>query len=130
MSLKSPTEIFHDWLGQHPKETRASVMIDSDRFLVEPKVLDKPTAIDSAGREWQLAVFRGDDLPFRLRFRECVAKDRMVIVLSRGPDTAEPIHVSYVADILARNEAGDPLDLSVAAFFRRVAPKINFPTSE
>jgi hypothetical protein len=130
MSLKSPTEIFHDWLGQHPKETRVSVLIDSDRFLAEAKVLDKPTVIDPAGREWQLAVFRGDDLAFRLRFRDCVAKDRTVIVLSRGPDTTEPIDVSYVADILARNEAGEPLDLSVAAFFRRVAPKINFPTSE
>jgi hypothetical protein len=130
MTLKTPPEIFHDWLGQHAKETRVSVVIDSDRFLAEAKVLDKPTVIDAAGREWQLAVFRGDDLAFRLRFRDCVTKDRTVVVLSRGPDTTEPIDVSYVADILAKNEAGEPLDFSVTAFFRRVAPKINFPTSE
>src|SRR5690242_10470533 len=121
MSLKSPPEIFHDWLGQHPKETRVSLVIDSDRFLAEAKLLDKPTIVDPSGREWQLAVFRGDDLAFRLRFRDCIAKDRTVIVLSRGPDTTEPIDVSYVADILAMNEAGEPLDLSVTAFFRRVA---------
>ena len=67
---------------------------------------------------------------FVFGFAIAITKDRTVIVLSRGADTTEPIDVSYVADILARNEAGEPLDLSVTAFFRRVAPKINFPTSE
>jgi len=130
MALKTPPEIFRDWLAGRDKETRVAVAVDSDRFLAEAKVLDKPSLVDPAGREWQLVVFRGDDLAFRLRFRDATTKGRTVIVLSRGPDSVEPIDVSYVADVLAKNEAGDPLDLSVSAFFRRIAPKINFPVVE
>lgn len=128
--LKTPPEIFRDWLAAQDKENRVAVAVDSDRFLAEAKVLDKPSLVDPAGREWQVVVFRGDDLAFRLRFRDATAKGRTVIVLSRGPDSVEPVDVSYVADVLAKNEAGDPLDLSVSAFFRRVAPKINFPVVE
>jgi hypothetical protein len=130
MSLKTPPEIFRDCLGGQDKETRVAVVIDSDRFLADAKMLDKPALIDPAGREWQLAVFRGDDLAFRLRFRDAIAKGRTAIVLSRGAETMEPIDVSFVADILSKNEAGEPLDLSVTAFCRRVAPKISFPASE
>jgi hypothetical protein len=54
----------------------------------------------------------------------------VVIVLTRGAGTSEPIEMSHVADILARNEAGEPLDLSVPAFFRRITPKINCPVAE
>ena len=106
---------------------------DSDRFRplpVDANVLAKATVVDPAGREWQLAVFRGDDLAFRLRFRDASNKGRTLIVLSRGAETTEPIDVSFVADILAKDEAGEPLDLSVTALFRRVAPKINFPVIE
>src|SRR6266446_9890286 len=130
MSLKSPPEIFRDCLGEQDKETRVAVVIDSDRFLADAKMLDKAALVDPAGREWQLAVFRGDDLAFRLRFRDALAKGRVAIVLSRGAETMDPIDVSFVADILSKNEAGEPLDLSVTAFFRRVAPKINFPVTE
>jgi hypothetical protein len=112
------------------KETRVAVVIDSDRFLAEAKVLDKPSLVDPSGREWQLVVFDDNDLAFRLRFREATAKGRTAIVLARGPYSVEPIDVSFIADVLAKNEAGEPLDLSVAAFFRRVAPKINFPVAE
>jgi hypothetical protein len=107
-----------------------AVAIDSDRFLADARVLDKPAVVDPAGREWLLVVFRGDDLAFRLRFRQAAADGRVVIVLTRGADSSEPIDVSYVADILARNEAGEPLDLSVPAFFRRITPKINCPVAE
>lgn len=121
-----------------------AVAIDSDRFLTDARLLGKPMVVDAAGREWQLVVFRGDDLSFRLRFRQALAGDshssaispqplafpRVVIVLTRGPDSIEPIDVSHVADILARNEAGEPLDLSVPAFFRRIMPKINCPVVE
>jgi hypothetical protein len=130
MSLKTPPEVFHSWLAKQASETRVSVVIDSDRFLADAKVFDKSMVIDPAGRAWQLAVFRGDDLAFRLRFRDSIKKGRTIIVLSRGDGTSEPVDVSYVADILAKNEAGEPLDLSVTAFFRNVAPKINFPTTE
>ncbi len=125
-----PTAVLSDWLAKQDKGTRVALVIDSDRFLADAKVLDKPAHVDQGGREWQLAVFRGDDLAFRLRFRDSVAKGDTVIVLSRGDEETEPIDISYIADILARNEAGEPLDLSVTAFFRRVLPKISFPTSE
>ena len=130
MALKTPTDIFRDWLANHDKEARVAVVIDSDRFLADAKVLDKSATVDPSGREWQLAVFRGDDLAFRLRFLEATAKGRTVIVLSRGAESTAPIDVSFVADVLAKNEAGPALDLSMAALFRRVAPKINFPIAE
>jgi len=133
MALKTPPDIFRDWLAARDQEARVAVVIDSDRFLADAKLLEKSATVDPAGREWQLAVFRGDDrndLEFRWRFREAAAKGRTVIVLTRGPYSVEPMDVSYVADVLARNEGGEPLDLSVAALFRLVAPKINFPVTE
>ena len=137
--MTTPSELFHDWLGKLPGDASVAVAIDSDRFLADAKVLDRPKVVDPAGREWHLVVFRGDDLAFRLRFREASASafspqpsafPRVVIVLTRGPGVDAPIDVSYVADVLARNEAGEPLDLSVPAFFRRITPKINCPVAE
>ena len=137
--MTTPSDLFHDWLGKLPADARVAVAIDSDRFLADAKVLDRPKVVDPAGREWHLVVFRGDDLAFRLRFREAStsalspqpsAFPRVVIVLTRGADSNKPIDVSHVADILARNEAGEPLDLSVPAFFRRITPKINCPVEE
>ena len=130
MSLSTPSELFHEWLETRPGDARVAITIDSDRFLADARALDKPTIVDAAGREWQLVVFRGDDLAFRLRFRQASTDGRAVIVLTRGADSIKPIDVSYVADILARNEAGEPLDLSVPAFFRRITPKINCPVAE
>jgi hypothetical protein len=130
MFLKTPPELLGDWLAAQDKATRVALVIDSDRFLADTKVLDKSTFVDHGGRSWQLVVFRGDDLAFRLRFRDSAKMGDIVIVLSRGGEETEPIDVSHVADILAKNEAGEPLDLSATAFFRRVLPKISFPSSE
>ena len=128
--VKTPPEIFGDWLAKQAKDSRVAVVIDSDRLLGDGGVFNKFATVDTAGREWQLVVFRGDDLAFRLRFRDASSKGRTAIVLSRGPDVTDPIDVSCVSDILAKNESGDPLDLSLTAFFRWVAPKINFPIGE
>jgi hypothetical protein len=130
MPLNTPSELFYEWLEKRPGDTRVAVAIDSDRFLADARILGKPTVVDPGGREWLLVVFRGDDLAFRLRFRQASEGGRVVIVLTRGADTDEPIDVSHVADILARNEAGEPLDLSVPAFFKRITPKINCPVTE
>ena len=70
MTLKTPPEVFSDWLAAQDKATRVAVAIDSDRFLADAKVLDKPALVDRGGRQWQLVVFRGDDVAFRLRFRQ------------------------------------------------------------
>src|SRR5262249_28340895 len=78
----------------------------------------------------QVVVFRGDDLAFRLRFRKAAAHPTTVVVLTRGEGTNGKIDVSCITDVLARNEGGDPLDLSVPAFFKRLCPKINFPPLE
>jgi hypothetical protein len=128
--VKTPPEIFGDWLAKQAKETRVAVVIDSDRLLADAGVLNKLVTVDTAGREWQLVVFRGDDLAFRLRFRDASTKGRTAVVLSRGADVTDPIDVSFVSDILAKNESGEPLDLSLTAFFRWVTPKINFPVDE
>src|SRR5688572_21280495 len=105
MPLKTPPEILRDWLEQQTNETRIAIVVDSDRFLADAQVLVKPQLVDPAGREWQLAVFRGDDLAFRLRFREASTKGRTLIVLSRGAETPEAIDVSCLADILAKDES-------------------------
>jgi hypothetical protein len=68
--MTAPSVLFHDWLGELPGDARVAVAIDSDRFLADAKVWDRPKVVDPAGREWRLVVFRGDDLAFRLRFRE------------------------------------------------------------
>src|ERR1017187_1321586 len=130
MPLSTPSELFHDWLAQRPADARVAVAIDSDRFLGDAGILDKSTVVDPAGREWQLALFAGQDLEFRCRLREAAPLGRTVIVLSRGPYSTEPIDVSYIADILTLNESGAPLDLSVPAFFHRITPKINCPVRE
>jgi len=130
MPLKTPTEILGEWLSKRAKDTRVAIAIDSDRFLMDANILARPTFVDISGREWQLAVFRGDDLAFRLQFRDASSNGRALLVLSRGAETTQPIDVSCVSDILAKDEAGEPLDLSITALFRRVAPKINFPVSE
>jgi hypothetical protein len=130
MPLSTPSELFHDWLAKRPADARIAVVIDSDRFLGDAGLLDKATLVDLAAREWQLALFTGQDLEFRCRFREAFSLGRTVIVLSRGPYSTEPIDVSYIADVLTLNESGDPLDLSVPAFFHRITPKIDCPVRE
>ena len=107
-----------------------AVAIDADRLVCESGLLGRNTIVDKKGREWQVVVFRGDDLAFRLRFRKAAAHPATVVVLTRGEGTDEKIDVSCITDVLARNEGGDPLDLSVPAFFKRLCPKINFPPVE
>lgn len=122
-----PVDAFLEWLAGRPHDARVAVAIDSDRLLAETGLLGKTVVVDQTGRDWQLVVFRGDDLAFRLAFRKAAKHKRAVIVLTRGAATQAAIDVSYVTDILAQNEGGTPLDLSVPAFFRRICPKINFP---
>jgi hypothetical protein len=107
-----------------------AIAIDADRLVCESGLLGRNTVVDKNGREWQVVVFRGDDLAFRLRFRKAAAHPATVVVLTRGEGTDEKIDVSCITDVLARNEGGDPLDLSVPAFFKRLCPKINFPPLE
>lgn len=125
-----PVDVFVEWLAARPHDARVAVASDSDRLLAETGLLGKPVVVDHAGRDWQLVVFRGDDLAFRLAFRKAAKHKRTVIVLTRGAATQAAIDVSYLTDILAQNEGGTPLDLSVPAFFRRICPKINFPVTE
>jgi hypothetical protein len=70
------------------------------------------------------------DLSFRLVYRKARTNKRTLIVLARSTDNQSKIDISYVTDILAANEGGPPLDLSVLAVFRRLFPKINFPAVE
>ena len=126
----TPIDIFLKWLTERPEQARLAVAVDGDRLLADAGVLGKEVVNDSAGRTWQLAVFRGDDLSFRLAYRKARSSKRSLIVLARSTDTQNKIDVSYVTDILAANEGGPPLDLSVPAVFHRLFPKINFPTFE
>jgi len=126
----TPTDLFLQWLSDRPLDARVAVAVDSDRLMADAGLLGKPTLVDTTGRAWEVVVYCGDDLAFRLRFRKTVSADHILVVLARGTHPSGKIDGSYIADILARNEAGPPLNLSVPAFFGRLCPKINFPVDE
>src|SRR5271166_2091537 len=126
----TPVDIFLKWLSERPEGARVAVAIDGDRLLADAGVLGKEAATDRLGRAWRMVVFRGDDLAFRLAYRKASTEKRVLIVLARSTDVQSKIDVSYVTDILAANEGGAPLDLSVPAVFRKICPKINFPVTE
>lgn len=46
MPLSTPSELFHDWLAKRPADSRVAVAIDSDRFLGNVGILDKPTIVN------------------------------------------------------------------------------------
>lgn len=154
-----PIDTFFEWLSTRPADARTAVAVDGDRLLAEAGLLGKATLTDQTGRTWQLVVFRGDDLTFRLAYRRArcaptwsglsetgdaaenasageTASRRaastwpVLIVLARSTAEGRKIQVSYLTDILATNEGGAPFDLSIPAVFRRLCPKINFPVSE
>lgn len=126
----TPVDIFVGWLSDRPDHARVAVAIDGDRLLADAGVLGKETVIDRLGRTWRQVVFRGDDLAFRLAYRRARTDKHVLIVLARSTAVESRIDVSYVTDILAANEGGPPLDLSVPSVFRRLCPKINFPVVE
>lgn len=126
----TPVDIFLKWLSERPDQARMVVAVDGDRLLADAGTLGKETVADSQGRVWQMVVFRGDDLAFRLAYRKARTEKRVMVVLARSTDGESKIDVSYVADILAANEGGPALNLSVPAVFRRICPNINFPIAE
>lgn len=133
--ILTPTSVFLQWLGTRARDCRMAVVVDSDSLLTDAGALGKPTIVDEGGRSWQPVVFRGDDLAFRMRFRATAGAGPVVVVLGARPQRPHangnqpPVQIdaSWIADILALNEGGDPLDLSLPAFFRRICPRINFP---
>jgi len=128
--IHTPVDVFQKWLSGRSDHARVAVAIDGDRLLADAGVLGKEIVTDRLGRNWRLVVFRGDDLAFRLAFRKARLEKNVLIVLARSTDAQSKIDVSYVTDILAANEGGPPLDLSVPAVFRQICPKINFPVAE
>jgi hypothetical protein len=131
----TPTSVFLQWLGARARDCRMAVAVDSDSLLTDAGVLGRLAIVDDGGRTWRPVVFRGDDLAFRMRFRATAGAGPVVVVLgarpqkpdANGNQTPVQIDASWVADILALNEGGEPLDLSLPAFFRRICPRINFP---
>ena len=131
----TPTSVFLQWLGARARDCRMAVVVDSDSLLTDAGVLGRLAIVDDGGRTWRPVVFRGDDLAFRMRFRATAGAGPVVVVLgarpqkpdANGNQTPVQIDASWVADILALNEGGEPLDLSLPAFFRLICPRINFP---
>ncbi len=128
--IQTPSNALGEWLGNRPEAARVALALDPDRLLCDAGLLGWNAVTDTAGRDWQVVAYRGDELAFRLRFRKAAAHGRRIIVLTRGEGSHSPIEVSTLADILACNEGGPPLDLSLPAYFRRLCPKINFPSRE
>ncbi len=128
--VQTPTDFFLQWLGDRPVDARLAVVLDSDRLLADAGILGRQTLVDATGRTWQPVVYRGDDLACRLRFRKVASTDHILLILARGMQPDAKTDASFIADLLARNEAGPPLVLSVPAFFGRLCPKINFPAAE
>ena len=126
----SPADVLTEWLAARHSDARVAIAIDADRLLSDSGILGRDRIIDKNGRQWQLAVFRGDDLAFRLRFRRAAALPPTLITLTRGVGADGSIDGSHITDILSKNESGPPLDLSLPAFFRRFCPQINLPPLE
>ncbi len=103
---KSPSDIFFEWLAARADHARMAVAVDGDRLLAEAGLLNKEAIPDPNGRVWRLVVFQGNDIGFRWAYREARAAGRVLVVLARGTAAETKIDVSYVADILAANEAG------------------------
>ena len=116
----TPVSVFLQWLGNRARDCRVAVAVDGDLLLTDAGILGKPAIADDAGRTWQVVVFRGDDLAFRMRFRVAQNQEPVVIVLTGNRSGAGVMDLSWIADILALNEGGTPLDLSLPAFFRRL----------
>src|SRR5262245_39056099 len=125
-----PIDVFMEWLGAQPQGARAAVVYDVDRLLARAGILGRSAMTDPAGRQWQMAIFRGDDLAFRLRFRKANAHPPVLLVVTRSEGAEGPADISYLADLFSKNEGSMPLDLSLTAYFKRLCPKINFPASE
>jgi len=131
----TPTSVFLHWLAARARDCRMAVVVDSDSLLSDAGILGKLTIVDEGGRSWQPVVFRGDDLAFRMRFRAAAGAGPVVALLSARPQRHDvqgtqahvQLDVSWISDILALNEGGDPQDLSLPAFFRLICPRINFP---
>jgi hypothetical protein len=119
-----------EWLATRPTEARLAVAIDSDRLICDAGLLGRAALTDKNGRRWAPVTYRADDLAFRLKFRKATADSPALVVLTRSEGTEARIDVSHITDILARNEGGEPLDLSLPAFFRRVCRQINFPRQD
>jgi hypothetical protein len=83
--IHTPVDIFLGWLGGRSDHTRVAVAIDGDRLLADAGILGKEIVADSHGRTWRLAVFRGDDLAFRLAFRKAKLEKNVLIVRDRHP---------------------------------------------
>lgn len=126
----TPHDVFERWLEQQPDIARVVVACDTDRLLAEDRALDQPVVTDPAGRAWHLAVFRGDDLRFRLAFRKAAANGRVAVVVIGSPDPDRKLDVSTIGDVLARHEGTAPLDLSLARYLGRFCPQINFPPAQ
>jgi len=115
------------WLDSRPDQSRCEWAIDPDRLLDwhEPKVVSR------SGRMWYRVLYSGDDVAFRRSCRttfEQAAKagQPVLLVITRGSANPEPVDISHICDILGRAE-GDPLDLSLVAFFKAIFPKVNPP---
>src|SRR4051794_11592382 len=115
----TPSDVFERWLEQQPDSARVVVACDTDRLLSEDRALDQPVVTDPAGRAWHLAVFRGDDLRFRLSFRKAAAHSRVAVVIVGSQDPERKLDVSTIGDVLARHEGTTPLDLSLARYLGR-----------
>ena len=120
MKPTNPVSVLMEWLATRPTEARLAVAIDSDRLICDAGLLGRAALTDKSGRRWAPVTYRADDLAFRLKFRKATADSPALVVLTRSEGTEARIDVSHITDILARNEGGEPLDLSLPAFFRRV----------
>jgi len=90
----TPVDIFLKWLSDRANDARVAIAIDGDRLLADAGVLGKEIATDRLGRGWRLVVFRGDDLAFRLAYREARTEKHVLIVLARSTAAQSKIDVS------------------------------------
>lgn len=123
----SPSDMLLRWLDGRPPQSRCEWVIDPDRLAD----WHAPQVVDKTGRSWQRVLYAGDDLAFRRACRTVFADAEgagkpVLLVVTRGSANPEPVDISHIGDVLGRAE-GDPLDLSIVAFFKSIFPKVNPP---
>jgi len=123
----TPRDLLLKWIDSRSGQSRCEWVIDPDR-LVD---WHDPQVVSRTGRTWHRVLYSGDDLAFRRACRSTFAQAEkagqpVLLVVTRGSANPEPVDISHICDVLGRAE-GEPLDLSLVAYFKSIFPKVNPP---
>lgn len=105
---RSPDGLLQRHLAERPQGTRCVLALDPDRIVPWGR-----TVTDAKGRDWDVVVYRGDDVVTRRAWQRAIGGGRpVVLVLSRVEGVDSRLDASSLADLVSRAE-GEVVDLSL-----------------